>query len=370
MLKYEETRSPGGYSKMQQVAVDEETGQVYVGGRNALYKFDRNLNQISQQGTGPSTDGLTCSPKSDDKCDNTKLTDNDATVLEIYPDPLKRYILFCGTLKQGLCTMYSLNSLSQYQVLDSNNIVNFMGSRESTIAYFGKVRSLLGEEKIAVYAAISFDQRPPMYSPMAVSARTITQGTNGHFNISYAFENPSHGDGAKFSAIDIDSVHKSSYIVDYVYGFEFEGFSYFLTVQQEGVQSLGNYITRLVRVCQNDPSFYSYTEITMQCGKGMVRGFFYNIAQAAFLGPVGSELARRFNWDSNEKVLYIAFARSMAHSKEVDPTMGSGICMYTISDIKRVFVKAQKDCYKGFGELLPWIIHTQPRCSYNVSISV
>lgn len=68
--------------------------------------------------------------------------------------------------------------------------------------------------------------------------------------------------------------YQISYSIEYLYGFSHEGFSYFITRQPS---SLGSSIieTRLARVCQNDSTFDSYMEVTLECKdkKGTIYSF-------------------------------------------------------------------------------------------------
>ena len=68
----------------------------------------------------------------------------------------------------------------------------------------------------------------------------------------------------------INSLARDRYPVNYIYGFSSGGFSYFLTTQKRDQSS--PFHSRLVRVCQNDPHYYSYTEVPIECA-----GYFHNI---------------------------------------------------------------------------------------------
>ena len=62
----------------------------------------------------------------------------------------------------------------------------------------------------------------------------------------------------------INSLARDSYPVNYIYGFSSGGFSYFLTTQRKRT-SPSPFHSRLVRVCQSDPDYYSYTEVPIEC---------------------------------------------------------------------------------------------------------
>ena len=102
----------------------------------------------------------------------------------------------------------------------------------------------------------------------------------------------------------INTASRDTYPVKYVYGFSSEKFSYFLTYQLR--QPGGNeWISKLVRLCQEDSNYYSYTAIPIECISE--DGTKYNSIQAAFLGRAGQDLAESLNIETNNDVLYALF---------------------------------------------------------------
>ena len=377
MLIYEETLRP---TEFQQIALDR-SGNVYVAGRNVLYKLTPGLrlkheeHVADQVVTGPVQDGLDCAPGAGSSCRSAVMTDNNAVIMEPFPEG--DYLLFCGSVNQGLCSVYAMADLGNKHRLDANNVVNLIGNRKSAVAFFGHGNPMFSQEEHTLYVGMSHDGRPTQYSPKAVSAREIKPDQSSSsfmYNISYTYEANNI-----VSGIDIDSRHKEDYIVNYVYGFEHEGFSYFVTVQRQDLIT-ERYTTKLVRVCQRDPRFYSYTEVEISCRKTHLHSTFYNIAQAAYLSPVGEELASKFNFGDGEQVLFVAFGKAgdgaggagaggatgASDGDTANRTFGHGICMYTMSDIRKNFQDTQKSCYHGFGSLLPWINRDSPRCRLDV----
>ncbi len=263
MLQYQETRTRTDFQKIML----DRNGNVYIGATNLIYKFTPGLTLESRISTGPMRDGLTCAPGNSGCGDS--ITDNHAVILEGFPDG--DYFLFCGTVKQGLCSVYSMADLNTHKILDGNNIVNLIGSRKSSVAFFGG-GNFPGHRDSTLYTAVSYDGRPTDHSPPALSARVLREQSGGNYNISYVFESFGHR-----SAIDITPRRKDNYIVKYIYAFEHEWFSYFITVQKD--LSTEHYITRIARVCQNDTMFYSYTEVEIACRKAQLHDTFYNIAQ-------------------------------------------------------------------------------------------
>ncbi len=85
------------------------------------------------------------------------------------------------------------------------------------------------------------------------------------------------------------------------------------------------------------------------------------------MSTVGEEMSRRFKFSAGEDVLFIAFGKSEPGEDVANARYGYGVCWYTMSDLRRVFTKAQIDCYRGLGNLLPWIQDGAPKCQTDVS---
>lgn len=356
ILKYDAKDSA---TVFQKIIMDNQNEDIFVAGRNTLYMFDRDLVIMDFVQTGPVQDREDCDPAL--LCPDLCLTDNDARVLQI--DPKSGHLLFCGSVKQGLCTMYSLRDLSESQQLSPQNRVNYVGGKKDVVTFFGKWGGQ--DEFSALYVGIPYDGRPLTLAPKAIAALKL-QHFNQAFNLTYVVENPTLGIR---TAIDIDRGYKSSYIVNYIYAFQHEGFTYFVTVQRENTNAGSDYITKLVRVCENDVGFYSYTEVQLSCRKQNGMSMFFNIAQAAYFGSVGREFKEKFDVGETENVLFIVFGKSEPGSDEANARYGSGLCMYEMNNIRRTFTKTQKDCFSGRGQILPWINSDNPACMLNVSTS-
>ena len=78
-------------TSLQQVVVNSETGNVYVGGQNLLVHFDGNLTEISQKVMGPVEDSDQC-PPAGLQCESSRSeTDSFIKVLEIDPNKMKPF---------------------------------------------------------------------------------------------------------------------------------------------------------------------------------------------------------------------------------------------------------------------------------------
>ena len=348
-------------TSLESVAVHGD--RVYVGGENILVELTDELHQEDVSSTGPVDDNPQCDPASMGSCQGLEPTDNHAKVLEV--DPHAGTLLFCGTVLQGLCTVYGSSGFSEKHELSRGNRVNYMGGRRTVFAFYSQTSNDSSTAN-PLYVAHTYDDRPLDLSPPAVSSRKVTRANTAPspYNISYMSEQPNM---ALFTKTDIDRRIKSDYIVKYIYGFEHEGFSYFVTVQRENTGSESPYQTRLVRVCQDDQGFYSYSELQVTCRKRNGVTTYYELAQTAHLAPIGKDMKSKF-WMSNEdQALYVVFGKAQGKTGDPDVTYGSGLCMYPMGEIRSKFALIQKDCYLGRGGLLPWINYNEPGCKEDVS---
>lgn len=148
---------------------------------------------------------------------------------------------------------------------------------------------------------------------------------------------------------------RESYPVNYVYGFSSERFSYFMTTQlKHNTPSMKEYITKLVRICQEDSHYYSYTEIPVDC---IGEGIKYNLVQAAYLGKPGADLAENLGITPQDDVLYAVFSEG----RDNVPSNKSALCVYSLKSIRRKFMQNIKSCFNGHGSRgLDFILPNMP----------
>lgn len=142
--------------------------------------------------------------------------------------------------------------------------------------------------------------------------------------------------------MNINPNARESYIVNYVYGFSSERFSYFLTTQLKSSSSK-DYISKVVRVCQEDSHYYSYTEIPIDCISN--DGKTYNLVQAAYLGKPGADLAENMGITPQDDVLFAVFSQGSGSQ----PNNQSALCVFPLKLIRRKFMQNIKNCFNGQG---------------------
>lgn len=137
------------------------------------------------------------------------------------------------------------------------------------------------------------------------------------------------------------------YPIRYVYGFSSKGFSYFITTQLKfsSSQLPNEYITKLVRVCQSDRHYYSYTEIPIDCVSNGQSVTEYNLIQAAYVGKSGTDLAKNLGINTTDDVLYAIFSKGENNI----PANKSAVCIYSLKSIRRKFMENIQSCFDGHG---------------------
>ncbi|XP_055301247.1 plexin-A4-like [Sitodiplosis mosellana] len=266
---------------LNHLAVDRETGNVYVGGRNKLFQLTSDLKNITEAEIGPrnSFDNCNLFDYFSLECQQAKRIDNMNKVLLI--DYNIRRLITCNTVPQGACSTRSLQNIS----LPEENITEFVIAKtenQSTVAFLAPNFSASTPTN-AMYVGVSAVLNS--YNQIDVPAiSTHRLEKNSMFHILSVNINTG-------TLIQIRP-DVPLYTIRYVYGFSSQGFSYFLTTQlkHSSPNDTNEYITKLVRVCQNDPYYYSYTEVPVDCvSEG--QSVKYNLVQAAFLGKSGEDLA-------------------------------------------------------------------------------
>ncbi|XP_077488496.1 hepatocyte growth factor receptor-like isoform X2 [Amblyomma americanum] len=303
-------------------------GVIVLAGRNALYKLSGdNLSLLATYSTGPKYDSRLCPPDPlDCETSRTETANDNQVLLKLGSDSL---ILACGTTDQGMCSIHHLlNDLEVRNPMDKNLPVNYVASRSSTAAFFGS-----GRNSDVLFVASAYDGRPPNYHPYELTARVL----NKQHSFSIRSSTP-----AAPSFLNVKDHFKQYYRTRYVYGFSYNGFAYFVTVQNKGA-SLNNFETRLARVCESDTSFQTYTALLIRClRKGTALSSDATIAISASLqhSAKGSE--------HGSEILAVAFGTPLDGNVDMsDPSKGSELCFFDMRRVESAFRETIENCNKG-----------------------
>ncbi|RWS17561.1 plexin A-like protein [Dinothrombium tinctorium] len=322
--------------KFTHMTVNEYTGQVYIGAVNKIYQLSNHLVLEAVVEMGPYDDSPECPVTRICAQVTKRKTDywNKALVID-YP---QSRLISCGSLFQGICSVHKLDNVTSYET-PANESVVANNATASTVAFIAQGPPKLARMHV-LYVGVSYTGNGPYRSDVpAVSSRSLDP--NNMFSI--AATGVTTG-----TRLLINSLSRDRYPITYIYGFASKGFSYFVTVQKKFTEMPKPFLSKLIRICQQDVNYYSYTEVPLVCQYPDTID--YNLAQAAFVGRPGSELAVSLGITAQDEVLFVVFSKSKDEADVYNkPSTNSALCVYALSAIHRKFTQNIQHCFNGVG---------------------
>lgn len=328
------TFADGKVERFNHLVVDKNTGRVFIGAVNNLYQLSPDLDLVVKVVTGPKQDSDLCSVLECTSSVATRQTDNVNKALVI--DYTTTRLIVCGSLFQGICTVRNLHNISDVQQ-EVREAVVANNATASTVAFIAPGPPNPPVSQV-MYVGVTFTLGSPYRSEVpAISSRSLEK--DHMFTIA-------HTAVTTGTRMFVNSLSRERYPINYVYGFSSEGFSYFLTTQMNaGIE----FISKMVRVCQDDEHYYSYTEIPMECATESQDGRKYNLVQAAYVGKAGSDLAADIGITAQDDILFAVFSESVPQFSNRPATNSSALCVYSLKAIRRKFMQNIKTCFSGVG---------------------
>ena len=317
--------------------VHSQDPSFIVGARNFVFRLSGNdLSVTDFAHVGPVIDNQNCRP-SPDKCTASgDRTDQDNKVIMIdYNTKPHPTIFSCGSTKQGMCFLHKYNKLQDGGYFGSpGDSVNYIASRKNTVGFMVPTSNgtafIIGHE---------YDKRNISFAPPVLSSRVL-QIANSR---PPAFQYTHQGENSN-SSLDIHPKFKESYSLQFVYGFHYKEFAYFVTNQPASITS-SYFETRLGRVCLRDTSFVSYTEIPIQCASSKTGSYLYSTA--ASLGQSGQKQYRILNSTSDSPdTLFVSFMKT-TRRESINMPEGSVVCGFNMKSIDQKFFDAIDKCFSG-----------------------
>lgn len=293
----------------------------------------------------------------------------------------------------GICSVRNLKNISE-ELMEVREPVVANNATASTVVFIAPGPPNPPSTHV-LYVGVTYTGNSPYRSEVpAVSSRSLAR----HEMFQIAKMEVTTG-----TRISVNSLARERYPIHYVYGFSSEGFSYFLTVQMRDSSSSNSpYVSKLVRVCQDDRDYYSYTEVPLECVAD--NGTRYNLVQAAYVDKPGSDLAAELGIRAQDDVLYAVFAQSETAAESSAsggsggaggasfgssaggpsgsssnsggggggdsssrPAARSALCVYSLKSIRRKFMHNIQKCFSGEGHRgLDFISPSLP-CVHTVS---
>ncbi|XP_033647409.1 plexin-A4-like [Asterias rubens] len=309
-------------AKFNHFTLSGPDGAVYVGAVNYLYRVDSSLNLLQNVST--------CQELGEDRCD-TFTNYNKILILDN-----QNRLITCGSENGGKCQFRNPDDLTDVLFQPYPNVAGF--EELSTVSLIAPgTDGPMGPGPDGgdwLYVAVTYSNEEVGYPEIPPVSRRV-------LSADALLVSPAGTGFSSFTVFDTSNL-KNPIHITYVTGFSYDGFTYFITFQEEDFYS-NIFVSKMNRVCQTSPTFDSYTEITLQCQGS--DGSVYKMVQAAHIGPAGQDLAVSLGLNAEDMVLYAVFAKNEGADGTSDvPIDQSALCVYKMSDILDAFKEAVRGC--------------------------
>lgn len=304
-------------TELNHLVVDNASGVVYLGAVNALYQLSADLQLEQQAATGPALDHKKCTPPIEaSQCHEAVLTDNVNQLLLL--DPPGARLVECGSLFKGICALRSLANISTrlfYE--DGSGEKSFVASNDESVATVGLVSATDADGERVLFVGKG---NGPHDNGVIVSTRLLDRA---------------HGREA-FEAYTDHATYKAGYLStntqQFVAAFEDSHYVFFLFNQQDKHPPQNR--TLLARMCKQDPFYYSYLEMDLQClDPGDAQAFSTCLAASVATSGAG-------------RVLYAVFSRDARRGG--GPR--AGLCLFPLKEVHAKMQAIRDACYTGARE--------------------
>ncbi|XP_078495964.1 hepatocyte growth factor receptor [Ciona intestinalis] len=314
-----------GDTNLKSFAWDGMHQVFYVGGVDTLYQTSQGM-ELESKFVYNTKSTAVHNPCNGPDCQNQE------NVIELLlVDTDNQLVVSCGTANDGMCHHHALNNILHAVAVtgtynNSNHIVSLSGSTYglmapgpagSNVFYFGR----------------TIDDNIPYEYQQSVSSKVWNSELNG-FHLT---ENTTTQHSKLVSHITVHKTHARNYKIQYKYGFSYNGFTYFVTNQNKNINAPRLQI-RLVRVCQRDEAFYSYSEIKLLC-KGTRAKSKFSYVLDAHLTKISTDWITRKRLDPNVSNHTFLFILAKDEHKQA-----TSLCSYSMDDIELEFKKSITDC--------------------------
>ncbi|XP_034551777.1 plexin-A1-like [Notolabrus celidotus] len=342
------------------LVVHNKTGEVYLGAVNWIYKLSSNLTKLRSHVTGPVTDNPRCYPPPGvQSCPHELIQTSNVNKLLLL-DAAHNRLIACGSTSQGICQFLRLDDLFKLGE-PHHRKEHYLSSVAEAGTMSGVVISpdiFGGGGKLFVGTPIDGKSE---YFPTLSSRKLMSNEENADM-FSFVYQDEFVSSQLK---IPSDTLSKfPAFDIYYIYGFNSEQFVYYLTLQLDtqltspDASSEQFFTSKIVRLCVDDPKFYSYVEFPIGCTKDGVE---YRLVQDAYLARPGTRLARSLGIQEHEEVLFTVFAQGQKNRAK--PPKESALCLFTMRRIKEKIKERIQSCYRGEGKLsLPWLLNKELAC--------
>ncbi|KAK2915729.1 hypothetical protein Q8A67_000103 [Cirrhinus molitorella] len=341
------------------LAIHNKTGDVYVGAVNWIYKLDSTLTLLKSHMTGPVEDNENCfPPPSVQPCPHVLASNSNVNKLLLI-DYAQNRLIACGSTWQGVCQFLHLEELFKLGEPHRRK-EHYLSSVVESGTMSGVIISEGDISKLFIGTPIGGKSE---YFP-TLSSRKLVANEKDADMFSFVFQDEFVSSQLK---IPLDTVSIfPTFDIYYIYSFSSEQFVYYLTLQLDtqltspGVSGEQFFTSKIIRLCVDDPRFYSYVEFPIRCTKDGVE---YQLIQDAYLAKPGKQLANSLGVSEQEEILFTVF--SQGQKNRAKPPKESALCLFTLTRIKEKIKERIQSCFRGEGKLsLPWLILKELPCIY------
>uniref|UniRef100_A0A673LYT3 Plexin-A1 n=1 Tax=Sinocyclocheilus rhinocerous TaxID=307959 RepID=A0A673LYT3_9TELE len=339
------------------LAIHNKTGDVYVGAVNWIYKLSSNLTKLRSHMTGPVVDNEKCYPPPGVQLCPHDLAPNSNVNKLLLIDYAQNRLIACGSTSQGICQFLRLDDLfklgePQHRKEHYLSSVVESGTMSGVIISEGHISKL--------FIGTPIDGKSEYFPTLSSRKLMVNEEDADMFSFV-------HQDEFVSSQLKIPSDTLSkfpTFDIYYIYSFSSEQFVYYLTLQLDtqltSPDASGEqfFTSKIVRLCIDDPRFYSYVEFPIGCTKDGVE---YRLIQDAYLAKPGRQLANSLGISEQEDILFTVF--SQGQKNRAKPPKESALCLFTLTRIKEKIKERIQSCYRGEGRLsLPWLLNKELPC--------
>lgn len=348
------------------LAIHNKTGEVYVGAVNWIFKLSSNLTKLRSHMTGPVVDNEKCyPPPSVQSCPHDLAQTPNVNKLLLI-DYAQNRLIACGSTSQGICQFLRLDDLFKLGE-PHHRKEHYLSSVAESGTMSGVIISSPHSSTSKLFIGTPIDGKSEYFPTL--SSRKLMENEENADMFSFVYQDEFVSSQLK---IPSDTLSKfPAFDIYYVYSFSSEQFVYYLTMQLDtqltSPDASGEqfFTSKIVRLCVDDPKFYSYVEFPIGCTKDGVE---YRLVQDAFLARPGRQLANSLGISENEDILFTVF--SQGQKNRAKPPKESALCLFTLRKIKEKIKERIQSCYKGDGKLsLPWLLNKELACINSVSPS-
>ncbi|XP_051985541.1 plexin-A1-like [Xyrauchen texanus] len=339
------------------LAIHNKTGDVYVGAVNWIYKLSSNLTKLRSHMTGPVLDNEKCYPPPSVQLCPYDLAPNNNVNKLLLVDYSQNRLIACGSTSQGICQFLRLVDLFKLGE-PHHRKEHYLSSVVESGTMSGVIIS--GGHSSKLFIGTPIDGKSEYFPTLSSRKLMASEEDADMFSfvhqdefVSSQLKIPLHT-LSKFPAFDIY----------YMYSFNSEQFVYYLTLQLDtqltSPDASGEqfFTSKIVRLCIDDPMFYSYVEFPIGCTKDGVE---YRLIQDAFLSKPGRQLANSLGVSEQEDILFTVF--SQGQKNRAKPPKETALCLFTLTRIKEKIKERIQSCYRGEGKLsLPWLLNKELPC--------